>query len=466
MKNKFYLFALSAAALMSASCANDVDLTSGTNGDGAEGTQQPIGFQVMKKNQTTTRADKFQEVGHYNFGVFGYKSTDATHNIMENYLVGYCDGGVNGYETPANATTWGDQNGTEQGKSYWVYEGFGNAEYKGKKYAGGNLDTDGNVLAKYASNVENQYLRYWDESADYTNFYAYAPYVNGAKTITYNNGNQTMTFPAGSIVAGYDRTYNEFLFGAVEVAKGNYKNDVAINFKHMTSNISLKFYEDIAGYSVKILDWSTTNKGVYFVPAVRTEDNSVIPATVTYTKGTYVETSGAVINFAGTPVKDGNPKPIATTPNVNYTDAVATQATLNFAAPENTIGTTKAEATASATNYYAVPKAAFSGDTYKCGFTLRVTYQLTSTTGETITVHDAAVFVPADCCEWQPNYKYTYIFKITKGTNGSTEKPGTDPNDPSVSTDKALYPIVFDNVTVDKWTNEGESDEHEIYPRP
>lgn len=464
MKNKFYLFALSAAALMSASCANDVDLTSGTNGDGAEGTQQPIGFQVMKKNQTTTRADKFQDVGHYNFGVFGYKSTDATHNIMENYLVGYCDGGVKGYEKPANATTWGDQNGANNGESYWVYEGFGSDEYSGK-YAGEAL------AAAYKSNVANQYLRYWDYSAPYTNFYAYAPYVNGANTITYDNGSQKMKFPKNSIVAGYDRTDNEFLFGAVEVAKDSYNKDVAINFKHMTSNISLKFYEDIAGYSVKILDWSTDKKGVYFVPAVRTENTSTTPATFTYTKGTYVKTSGAEVNFAGSQVTGGNPKPIATTPTVNYTDAVTTQATLNFAAPEaNEIGTTKNEATASATNYYAVPKAEFTETdgsmTYKCGFTLRVTYQLTSTTGETITVHDAAVFVPADCCNWKPNYKYTYIFKITKGTNGSTGTPGTNPDDPKVDPTPALYPIVFDNVTVDEWTNEGENDEHEIYPRP
>ena len=450
MKNKFYLFALSAAALMSASCANDVDLTSGTNGDGAEGTQQPIGFQVMKSNQTTTRATAFQDANHYNFGVFGYKSTDADHNIMANYLVGYCDGGVKGYEKPTNATTWGDQT-DKDGVSYWVYEGLGNAEYNGKYNNKALADA-------YKSNVENQYLRYWDLSAPYTNFYAYAPYVHGENTVTYNNAEQKMTFPKDAIVAGNDRTDNEFLYASKEVVKGNYKKDVDLNFKHLSSKIAIQFYEDIAGYSVEILDWSANYKGVYLVPAKRsgTADN------YTYARGKYVEKSGAEVDFKGTLVEGGNPKPIKDTPAVTYNNETSTDAKLNFATPVGTIGTNKGTATLSTTNYYAVPKAAF-GDTYKCGFTLHVTYKLVSTTDETITVHDATVFVPETCCEWQPNYVYTYTFKITKGTNGSTDVPGTGetPDKPEVNPEDALYPIVFDNVTVDDWTVENNEADHD-----
>jgi len=46
--------------------------------------------------------------------------------------------------------------------------------------------------------------------------------------------------------------------------------------------------------------------------------------------------------------------------------------------------------------------------------------------------------------------KYTYTFKITRGSTGTTD-PGTtiDPTDPTPSTTKSLYPIVFDAATIE-----------------
>ena len=94
------------------------------------------------------------------------------------------------------------------------------------------------------------------------------------------------------------------------------------------------------------------------------------------------------------------------------------------------------------------------------GFTFHVSYVLTSTTGEKITVKNATVHVPADKCKWTANTAYTYIFKITKSSNGSTDpddEDDIDPTDPKVDDEKALYPIVFDGVKVEEWkTDESE----------
>lgn len=70
---------------------------------------------------------------------------------------------------------------------------------------------------------------------------------------------------------------------------------------------------------------------------------------------------------------------------------------------------------------------------------MKVDYTLISTddSGETITVKGATVKVSKDYTNWEKNHHYTYIFKITDSTNGSTGGTGT----PS-----GLNPIVFDAI--------------------
>lgn len=71
--------------------------------------------------------------------------------------------------------------------------------------------------------------------------------------------------------------------------------------------------------------------------------------------------------------------------------------------------------------------------------TLRLDYTLVATdgSGETITVKGAKAVVPATYTAWQPNYAYTYIFKISDNSNGYT---GSKDNP------KGLFPITFDAV--------------------
>ena len=436
---------LACAALTA--CTNDIDL--GPNKEQVETLSNAIGFQMAKKNMTTTKAAQtLQSQGHYNFGVWGSKNTDPTHEIMGNYLVGYYDA-TKGYDTQ-RGTTFGDGSNSVDGKSYWMYEGMGSSEYTGN-YAGSAITN------AYKSNILNQYLRYWDLSAPTTNFYAYAPYVNKNATsteVTFDNNTKTMTFPDGSIVAGYDkRADNEYMYAAKQVKSADYGKDVSLVFKRLNSKINIKFYENIAGYDVQILNLSDTyNKGVYARPAKRTGT----AAPYTYSEGKLMTKTGVTITFGGTEF---------TTPTISDWQTTASNqstSSLTFEAPTATkIGESSATASESPTIYYAIPKNEFASAVgtdaalKEVGFTFHVTYKLKSTTGEEITVKDATVFVPADKCEWECNKAYTYIFKITKNSNGSTGT-GTVPDPDGTGgvtpgEEAALYPIVFDGCKVEDY---------------
>lgn len=461
MKNKFYLFALSAAALMSASCANDVDLTSGTNGDGAEGTQQPIGFQFLQKNGT--RADvALNETNHYNFGMFAYKDGGAgtERKVMDNYLVGF--GGTNkGYKMDADdQTTWGTStsvNMTDH-KSLWAYEKLGTSEYV---YDGteGYFKKD---QTAYMSNLTNQYLKYFDFSSTKTDFYAYAPYVNAkddaTKLVSFNNSNKIMTFPKGVIkdceYNGGDESLVDFMYARKQVAKDNYTQDVPLQFKRLNSKINIQFYEEVAGYKVKLINLveAAESEGAVGISMVPAQKNGSV-----YTYGTlYHEAGTSTIEFKENATE--NP-----TINLVSTDAVKYGDTeyVKFAIPTVELPTTKTDAPTaiSGTTYYIIPfNNASTTATENSGLTFHVSYELKAKdTDEIIRVYDARVHVPEACCRWESNKLYTYTFKITKNSTGSTDSGTTvKPSDPGTGT-QALYPIVFDNVKVADW-EEGEAD--------
>lgn len=422
-KSLFYLSFV--AGLLLAGCTNEAEINESQN----NAKSHAIKFQMGKKN--ITRAS-LQSTDHYNLGVFGYKSSDATHAIMANYLVGYNGDNKGYYMTLDSQTTLGDREESVNGKSYWAYEKLGSADYT---YDG----TDGfytKSQTAYMSNVANQYLRYWDKAAETTSFYAYAPYINGAGTATYDNSSKVLTIPSGSLQDGYDDpALYEYMYAATTVDKANYNNDVVLAFKRLNAKVNIKFYEELEGYSVKIID---LGNGYSDVQATAAKLSGT-----TYSVGEYFQKSGFSVSFASS----------ITSPSISQLSGTTATNTrpLIFAEPTATeIGTNKTDASPSPTTYYAIPK---NNDT---GFTFHVSYELTSTTGEKITVRNATVFVPADKCNWTSNTAYTYIFKITKNTNGSTDPDkdsSIDPTDPKVDPEKALYPIVFDAVNVQEWTN-------------
>ena len=455
-------------ALTACSFHKELDPNSGQTGKNGL-----IGFTVANKNMSKA---SLQDAGHYNFGVFAYKEGEETNWVMEDYLVAYHDA-VKAYQ-PSGSTV-GDsddpsdpniQNGVVDGKSRWMYEGMGKTQYNGT-YAGGA------ITRWYQSNKDVQYLKYWDLSADYTCFYAYAPYfgtetegervtyVDGLKQSATGEDTYVMNFPNGTIVAGMNNAEeHEYMYATAKVLKADYGHDVSLTFKRLVAKVNIKFWEDVPGYKVRIIDL-TSDYGVAATPSIKNTsfpDNNGGFDSYGYRLGKYYAQNGAKIQFnhnAATPTDE----------TIKLYKSTLEQRPISFSIPAAAqIGETRVNANPSPDTYYAIPKnintvlrldnsdftdsESADEDILKTGFTFHVSYELTAEdSGEIITVTDATVHVPANFCEWDMNKHYTYIFKITKGSNGSTDTVRPDPNDPGVPTTPALYPIVFDNCTVVDW---------------
>ena len=454
-------YCLAAAVMALTACSNDEQLTSGNNSEGQS--QNAIGFQFINRNIITdTRTGDgsgdtqqsapsgktyLNNAGHYNFGVFAYKNVGSTPSmVMDNYLVGYGDDtNKKGYKMESGKQT-------TLSSSNWAYEKLGSSDYSYTNTTGENYYTGSEDF--YKSNNANQYLKFWDNSAASTDFYAYAPYLNkdadSQGTASFSTNDKKLTIPSTGISDGYnDASKYDFIYAHKNVTSNNYGNEVQIDFKRMSAKMKIGFYADINGYDVTILDLKEGASGVCAAPAVKGEND-------TYNYGTLYHKAGAVVDFS------------SDTPSLTITgnsEQVFKNEHLTFTIPTGTVSTTKASPTMSTTEYYLIPDNA----TNQTGLTFHVTYQLKAKdTNETITVKDATVYVPyqkdenTKYCAWQSNYIYTYIFKITKDTTGSTETdPTIDPNSPTPNTDKALQPIIFDNCTVEDWTN-ATSTEHTL----
>lgn len=447
---------LTAVAVAMTACSNDVDL--GSKDANKQNADNAIGFQVLNKNMS--RATSLEDAKHYNFGVWAYKNTDQTNNIMANYLVGYF--GTNKgylYDSTKQTTHGGTTGDYTDALSHWSYEGLGTSQYVNTSNNNYYLSSDN----FYMSNLSEQFLRYWDLTSANTEFCAYAPYINSATPVTFaktaGNGG-TMTFPNGSIVAGYnDESKFEYLCAYANVIKDDYGKDVQLKFEHMNSKIRILFYEDVAGYDVRMLNLKeSAGVGVLAVPTEKTTTGSV--DTYTYSE-TLAKTANATVQFkSADPFITFNLPTSTDTYNLGGSNAIdgltIDNKALVFKAPTATaLKNSKAAAQLDAqswskTIYYGIPH------NTSCGLTFRVSFELKSTSGEIINVYDAGVHVDAANCVWEAGKSYTYIFKITKNTNGTTDSGENDPKvDPNPG-DKALFPIVFDGITINDWTAGGE----------
>ena len=477
MKN---LSKLSLAALILASCSSDEIVETGGN----DYRQVPMSFNVSQKNMTRAEQN-LQNIGHYNFGVWAQKvKSDANQTVMENYLVGF--GGTNVGYKPSNATTTYDPNaGTKDDhKSPWFYEGLGKSEYD---YTGDDGFYKKDQTA-YMSANDNQYLRYWDLAYTNTYFYCYAPYKKEGVTIDMNNdGSATMTFAGTAIRDGYDnplnsnyisfdRSLSEFMYAGVKATNSDLK-DITVPFKHMGAQLFIRFYEEVPGYKVEILDLDGDegNVGTYSGDIIKgiQATPALTPTTGTnYRLGSYYTASGATVTFDtganGVPVfeySNSSTEYVQTNLMFKVPSNSETYATTNvpteFAANlesyhgHNVIPGDNSSYSWSPTIYYPVAQPT----TQETGFTFHVTFRIISEDNkEVITVHNATVFVPAvdtssnTIARWESNKRYIYTFKITRDATGTTDPDeDIDPTDPTPGDEKSLHPIVFDGCAVEDW---------------
>jgi hypothetical protein len=240
---------------------------------------------------------------------------------------------------------------------------------------------------------------------------------------------------------------------------------VTLKFKHLGAQVNLRFYEDVRGYKVQIIDVVSEkdSSGIQATPATVKESGT--PVTKTYTKADYYTSCGATIDFS-----------TITTPSVsvNHTGATKTQDNLKFVIPgkDNHLTDFKSKR---GVDYSIIPEKDSTGtqnfaesptvyypvaqpENSEVGFTFHVSYKLIAEdNGEEITVKNARVYVPAKSgsdfiAAWQSNTKYTYTFKITEDSTGSTDPTNPNIDEPDVPANPTVYPIVFDGATIEDYT--------------
>lgn len=218
---------------------------------------------------------------------------------------------------------------------------------------------------------------------------------------------------------------------------------VSMSFRHLASKVRMALFETVPGYvisDVKFYDATSTtanpegtligkfnNSGtltVYF-PTTGIVNKDKKDYNKAHVKFTATEGENGVLNFK----KFGA---------VNYKNQA-----------EGTIpeGTTYLSQNAAKPSYCGAGyQNVLPSEGAASAITLRIDYKLTSVDGsnETINVKGATATVPAEYTEWKSGYAYTYIFKISPDTNGSTGGTGTKPG---------LTAISFDAVVVDDETN-------------
>ncbi len=474
---------------------------------------RPIAFDMHAGN-TTRAITAMDRTNHYEFGIFAAK--DAPYDsagaalVMQNYLVGY--GHHEAYMPWFRQQLQASEDSLAGNASAWFYTSLGHGDPLGPSVS--------QPMTK--STQPRQISKFWELDGGQYYFHAYTPYMpmgiaNLPGSITLGNDEQgeymhfngLRAFYTDPVVqtgieagaqtpSGYDATQslaghnaeiinaNEALYAANAVDPLSYVSNVSLIFKHVNAKVRIAFWENIPGYTVTMMDLVPEDvhitygqgvpsyPGVAFTPTRREMTEWPHPA-VNYGPSTYY--SQAQVRVKGI-------APISEDSRTNFRSIEVGNAevdqpvydNLRFLTPTDTLGEKREKAAFSPTVYYPLPN--YESTLPQPGYVtdLRDTLQVASRTGYTlhasyclhpedgsadIRVYDARVFIPAEKCQWEAGKQYTYLFRITTGSNGTTDpdkpdptdpdNPWVDPDDPRIPDTPALSPIVFDGICVDDY---------------
>jgi PBP1b-binding outer membrane lipoprotein LpoB len=431
---------IASAALLLVGCANDETVVNNTPTDEVP-TGAAIDFNLTVPGQTrSTLAGKYAaDALGSKFVVYGIKHTTSgssvvNQDVFKNYLVEWTNNSAGTSES--NTNNW---------------------EYVGTALTATEKE-------KVTPNAEAQTVKYWDYSADqgYT-FTAFSGSSFLGKTgaairkITdgsddYANGYQ-ITVPSSA-------TPNEIYFSdRVKVTSTDYDKPVVLTFRNFGSKVRVGFYETVPGYSVKINKFYFDNTAV----------TSSTPAVTTFAAMTAKSTDNfkAALRNVGSSTSSNNiltvtynnaasgienqPTVVGTT--VTYTNTLSLGSGITSATALAETSSNPTWDTGSGDYTFVYPNEACNQP-----MLIRCDYTLTSTDGsnEKIEIKNARVVVPAEYCQWKPNFAYTYLFKISDNTNGTTGADPSNPDNPDADKE-GLHPITFDAVVVDATTGNQET---------
>lgn len=423
--NKFFIAAASALAL--ASCSSD-DFLGEIQGNEQNGATSAINFggDTGKITRATSTGKTAAELLENNFVVVGFKGskTDAANNevyAFDHYNVNFKDGSA--FSTESNRAGW--------------------------EYVNQDMTVNGADKSLAQSGATQQTIKYWDHSCASYDFIAFSMGKKDAasKYATPTHVDKDNLATAAYTLTGNVNTLSEcYISDMKTVTEPNYnKTSVSMSFRHLASKVRMALFEIVPGYvisDVKFYDATSTT-------ATADPEGTLI--------GNFNNSGTLTVYFPTTGTKH------ATEKDYNKAHVKFTASTV---AGEVGVLTSKkfgavnynnqAEGTISEGSTYLSQNAAkpsYCGAGYQnvlpsegaaSAITLRIDYKLTSVDGsnETINVKGATATVPAQYTEWKSGYAYTYIFKISQDTNGSTGGTST-----------GLTAISFDAVVVDDEAN-------------
>lgn len=424
--NKFFIAAASALAL--ASCSSD-DFLGEIQGNEQNGATSAINFggDTGKITRATSNGSDAADLLENNFVVVGFKGskTDAANN--ENYAFDH-------YNVNFNKDS---KNSTESNRAGW-------------EYVNQNMNVKGTDPKKsLAQNATQQTIKYWDHSCASYDFIAFSMGKGSAsKYATPTSVNKGDLAHTAYTLTGNVNTLSEcYISDMKTVIRDDYGKTVSMSFRHLASKVRMALFETVPGYvisDVKFYDATSTTATANPEGTLIGKFNNSGTLTVFFpTTGTVnkdkKDYNKAHVKFteSATAGEDGvlNLKKFGA---VNYKNQA-----------EGTIpeGTTYLSQNAAKPSYCGAGyQNVLPSEGAASAITLRIDYKLTSVDGsnETINVKGATATVPAEYTEWKSGYAYTYIFKISPDTNGSTGGTGTKPG---------LTAIPFDAVVVDDETN-------------
>ena len=435
MDMKKYLF-IAASALALASCSSE-DFVGTEGGNVENGANQAINF--AGETGKTTRAGSIKgesaaKLLGNKFYVLGTKGelptgSPTTTKVFDNYQVKW------------EANTAGT---TSDNTNDWKYAGLDFVALNKTKHNEGDKQT----------------IKYWDYSQPQYDFIAYSV---GNNTLVTDETELAQDKVLGTTIVtpnvNNDNVYTSYTLKATKIAdlkecyytdvttveKKNYKQPVKFTFKNLTAKVRVAFYETVPGYSVKGLEFYQDDT------TARSEDISKNTSATLYTTGTdnYVAKNGEITvtypvvgkTALDKKTKGYNKAFVSVNPTGTDNDTKLALGLVNYTAEK--LATSAKEASMAGKKDDQYYTAVLPTETKGKPLTLRMNYTLVSDDGsdETIKVYGAKAVIPASYTQWQPNYAYTYIFKISDNTNGATSTDQTTPD--------GLFPITFDAVVAD-----------------
>lgn len=419
-----------AAILAFASCTSDSFTGTDEAGRVAQG-EKPIsfGFDVP----AATRAEGAEAAGKLNnqFIVWGEKNETkeapaAGNFVFPDYKVAYTANTA--YTTTSNTKDW---------------------EYVGLSWTSAEAANITEATTAVTTNVQT--IKYWDYAATSYTFTAVSALpddISGDKVKIKKLTSGTTVYDKGyEVDVTADADLNSLYFAdRVNITKSDdkdrtqsnkYGGNVKFTFRNGLSQVRVGMYETIPGYDVKV------TKFYYDADATTDADK---PA---FSEMTDESTTNFVANVPSTAtgvagkftVKyyDNTVASIENHPTISFAPTTPTDSKQYITLGDQIAAATKLGETSTAATYDKADEtdpdtepdftSVFPQETNNKSLKLKIDYQLKNTvTGETINITGKTAEVPGKYLAWKPNFRYTYLFKIS---------------------DNDLYPITFDAVTIE-----------------